>query len=113
MVYRIIEELRSSDPSIILNSLEEADDFLILEGVPREEIISLLDAHGDPIWSLNREDLVNTINNVVLDWDQDNQVLTRTLDFRDEQLFNDFREMLSTMYNLPQRSIDAVFTGTV
>ena len=113
MVYRIVEELRTSDPNIILNSLEEATEFLISDGVTTEETISLLDEHNDPIWAKNRAALVNTMNTVLLEWDSNRQVLTRTREFRDEQLFKDYNVIIYQTFPAMARVVTLISAGNV
>lgn len=99
MAFKVSEELRLLDKSIIINSLEEAKELLINDGLTWEEIISMLDNYADPVWVNNRENLLNTINNVNLEWDQVNQVLTRTFIFADEQLYFDYRSMTNEIFS--------------
>lgn len=108
MVYKVVEDLKSTNPSVILNSIEEAREFLIDDGLTIEESIELLDNYADPIWVNNRESLLNTINQVILEWDQDNQVLTRTIVFADEELYFNYRSMANEIFPPTPRSLEIV-----
>ena len=99
MSFKVVEELRSLDTSLIINSLEEAIEILINDGLTREESIDLLDNYADPVWVNNRESLLNTINNVILEWNQDNQILTRTFIFADEELYFNYRSMTNEIFS--------------
>ncbi len=99
MVYKVVEELRSLDPSVVINSLEEANELLVNDGLSWEESITLMDNYADPVWVNNRESLLYTINNVDLEWNQDSQVLTRTFIFADEQLYFDYRSMTNEVFS--------------
>ena len=99
MAYKVVEELRLLDPSVILNSIEEARELLINDGLTFEENINLMDNYADPVWVNNRESLLNTINSINLEWDQDNQVLTRTLIFADDELYFDYRSMTNEIFS--------------
>lgn len=99
MVCRIVEELRLLDKSVIINSLEEAREILIDNGLTLEKSITFMDNYADPVWVNNRESLLNTINNVNLEWDQDNQVLIRTFIFADETLYFDYRSMTNEIFS--------------
>lgn len=98
MPFKIVEELKTDDPSIILNSLEEAKDVLILNNWTMEETIEFLDANGWDVWFNNRESLFNTINNAILEWDQESQILKRTLVFDNEELFEEHRYMCNRIF---------------
>lgn len=108
MAYKVVEELRSLDPSVIINSLEEARELLIDDGLTVEESIALLDNYADPVWVNNKESLLNTISNVNLEWDQDNQVLIRTLIFEDEELYFDYRSMVNEVFSNAPRNLEIV-----
>jgi hypothetical protein len=105
MPFQIVEELRTHNPSIILNSLEEAKDVLILNNWTVEETIEFLDTNGWDIWFNNRESLLNSFNSVTLDWDQESQILKRTLVFENEELFDEYRYMCNSIFPAHDRQL--------
>jgi hypothetical protein len=108
MSFKVVEELRSLDPSVIINSLEDARELLIDDGLTLEESINLMDNYSDPVWVNNRESLLNTINSVKLEWDQNNQVLTRTFIFADEELYFDYRSMTGEVFSNAPRNMEII-----
>ena len=67
-----------------------------------------MDNYADPVWMNNRESLLNTINSVKLEWDQNNQVLTRTFIFADEELYFDYRSMTGEVFSNAPRNMEIV-----
>lgn len=85
MVYRVIEELKLVDTSIVVADEADAINKLVKDdGSSTEDRIATLDASADNDWTSRRTSLVNTINNVTFSWDPDSQILTRTMDFEDQ-----------------------------
>lgn len=105
MPFQIVEELRTHNSNIILNSLEEAQNVLIWDNWTKEETLEFLDNNGWDIWFNNRESLLNTINSVVLEWNQEDQVLTRTLVFENEELFDEYRYMCNNIFPAHERDL--------
>jgi hypothetical protein len=98
MPFKIVEELKTHNPAIYLSSQEDAERVLILDNWTREETIDFLDKNGWPVWHNNRESLINSTDNVQLEWDQESQILRRTLIFESEELFDEFRNMCRNIF---------------
>lgn len=105
MPFKIVEELKTHNPGIYLNSQEDAERVLILDNWTREEIIDFLDQNGWAVWHNNRESLINSTDNVTLEWNQESQILKRTLIFESEELFNEFRHMCKYIFPPHQREL--------
>ena len=103
MPHRVVEELRTHNPNIILNGLEEAKEVLILNGMSLEEILEFLDLNGWDIWHNNKDSLSNTITNVLLEWNQESQTLTRTFEFENEELYEEYRYMCNSIFPSHER----------
>lgn len=108
MPHRVVEELKTIIPDVIFNSVEEAREFLIDDGLTLEESIALMDNYADPVWVNNRESLLNTINGVILEWNQDTQILTRTLIFESEELYFNYRSMVNEIFSPTPRTLKIV-----
>jgi hypothetical protein len=98
MTVRIVEELRPSSPNIILDGLEEAKVVLVFGTIPLDESIILLDENGWDIWVNNRESLLNSLTNVIYEWNQEEQILKRTFEFENEELYDEYRYMCNSVF---------------
>jgi len=104
MPYKITEELKSLNE--LFYSFEEAKNALIDDNFTFEESIALFDEVAYPVWVDNRDSLLNTINNIVLEWDEINQVLTRTIEFESEQLYFEYRAMTNSVFPYMNRILE-------
>jgi len=113
MPFIVTEQLTPQNPSVILNSLEEAKDFLIYEGMTIEENISILDNFNDPFWAANRESLIETMTNIDFQWDQNMQTLTRTLVFSSESAYVNLRRILNRTMPAMERDLSVLNTDVI
>ena len=113
MPFIVTEQLTPKNPSVILNSLEEAKDFLIYEGMTIEENIAILDNFNDPFWVANRESLIETMTNVDFQWDQNMQMLTRTLVFSSESAYVNLRRILNRTMPAMERDLSVLNTDVI
>ena len=113
MPFTVTEELRSTNLDVTLNSIEEAKDFLVYDGISIEENIEIMDNYGDPFWVANRESLLNTITNIDFNWDQNTQTLTRTLVFSSESAYVNYRKMINVVFPAIERELSVLNTNVI
>jgi hypothetical protein len=105
MPYRVVEELKTSNPDIIIDGLEQAKEVLVLNGMTLEESIEFLDSNGWSVWHDNRDSILDTITNVVFEWDQEEQILSRTFVFESEVLYEEYRYMINQIFPPHERKM--------
>lgn len=113
MTFEIVEELKSHDPSIYFNDQADAERVLILDNWTRQETIDFLDQNGTDVWHNNRASLINTTDNVILEWNQESQILKRTLIFESEELFHAFRSMVRNIFPPHSRILTVKQAGAI
>lgn len=113
MPFIVTEQITAQNPSIILNSVEEAKDFLVYDGISLEESISMIDNYADPFWVANRESLMETITNIDFQWDQGTQTLTRTLTFFSESAYVNYRRIINSIFPAMERDLSVLNTDVI
>lgn len=113
MPFIVTEQLTPQNPSVILNSLEEAKDFLVYDGISMEDNIAMMDNYADPFWVANRESLLETILNIDFQWDQGTQTLRRTLVFSSESAYINYRRMINSVFPAMERDLSVLNTDVI
>ena len=113
MAFIVTEQLTPQNPSVILNSIEEAKDFLVYDGLTMEENISMIDNYGDSFWVANRESLIETMTSIKFQWDQGTQTLMRTLTFSSESAYVNYRRIINGVFPAMERDLSVLNTDFI